>query len=305
MAKFMKLTDEVHANYMQELDAYLDEKQREFFAEAEKIREDFEKLIISGKTANGKFSVNKTISLNFSKAGDEVEQKAHLTFSPTAWIKTHAVVSVCDKEAAWNATAVRDPDTPNGYIIKDVFVYPHEVTSVTVDRDAGAYSKWLDSFPDEIFNEIRCQGHSHVNMGVSPSADDLTHQQEVIDQLSGDMFYIFLIVNKRMDIYAKIVDLQSNLIFEPEDVEYSIQGMGIGSFLNELETNVKPKVYKDLGKNSKKSKKQPAKNKNEYDYVDELDEEELDEFADRYNGLYPRLGSYSYGGYGGYYGRDY
>lgn len=298
MAKYLKLTDEVYDKHTNDFDAYIAKKRGEFETAVEKAREDFEKSLISGKTVDGKFGVKRTINFDFSVNADNVSEKAHITFTPTAWIKMHTIVATCDKEAAWNATAVRDPDTPNGYIIKDVFVYPQEVTGVTVDRDAGAYMEWLNKFPDDVFNEIRVQGHSHVNMPVSPSGTDIEHQQEILDQMSGDMFYIILIVNKDMDIYVKIVDLLSNLIFESADVTYSIQGFGLGEFLDEIKTNVKNRVPKSYGKPSGKTKKYT---KSEKKYQELSDDDGPDDFYDKYNRLYPGTDAFSYGS-GGYYG---
>ena len=39
-------------------------------------------------------------------------------------------------------------------------------------------------------------GHSHVNMGTSPSSVDLNHQEEILRMLGDNDFYIFMIWNK-------------------------------------------------------------------------------------------------------------
>ena len=48
-------------------------------------------------------------------------------------------------------------------------------------------------------------GHSHVNMGTSPSATDTKLQEDHLAQLQDNDFYIFLIVNKKREIWCTIM----------------------------------------------------------------------------------------------------
>lgn len=74
------------------------------------------------------------------------------------------------------------------------------------------------SHEDDVFNNIRMQGHSHVNMGVTPSSVDTSLYDRLLDQLDDTMFYIFMIWNKKKDKTIKIYDLKKNVLFDTSDV---------------------------------------------------------------------------------------
>lgn len=153
------------------------------------------------------------------KVAFETNQKANLIFSPTAYGKMMTLIMGFDSEVAWHGTVTRDG---NDFTVDDILVYPQEVTGVTVNTDQAAYEKWLMSLDDDAFNTVRMQGHSHVNMSVSPSSVDEEHQEKILDQLGDNDYYIFLIGNKKMDIYAVIYDMQNNVVFTPRDVKMYI-----------------------------------------------------------------------------------
>lgn len=160
-----------------------------------------------------------------------------------AWEKMQLLVKEFDKEVAWHGIAERceEKDT---YLISDILVYPQEVTGSTVTTDQSKYENWLMSHDDEVFNNIRMQGHSHVNMAVSPSSVDLSLYERILDQLSSDMFYIFMIWNKRGEKTVKIYDLRENILFETADVTVTIKGMeDMTEFLEEAKELVVTKTY--------------------------------------------------------------
>ena len=88
--------------------------------------------------------------------------------------------------------------------------YPQKVTGATVNTDQEAYAKWMQELDDETFNSLRFQGHSHVNMGVSPSSTDIENQGRIVSQFgSADHFYIFMIWNNSMDFSARVFDMSA------------------------------------------------------------------------------------------------
>ena len=100
------------------------------------------------------------------------------------------------------------------------------------------------SHDDDVFNKIRMQGHSHVNMAVSPSSVDLSLYERLLDQLSSDMFYIFMIWNKRGEKTVKIYDIRENILFETADVTVTIKGMeDMMEFLEDAKELVVTKTY--------------------------------------------------------------
>ena len=148
-----------------------------------------------------------------------------------------------DKEVAWHGVAERceEKDT---YLISDILVYPQEVTGSTVTTDQNEYEMWLMKQEDGVFNNIRMQGHSHVNMSTSPSSVDLNLYDGILSQLDSDMFYIFMIYNKRGEKTVKLYDLRENILFETADVTVAVKEVGdLTGFLEEAKELVVTKTY--------------------------------------------------------------
>lgn len=204
----------------------------------EDLCKDFRDSLTSSKMSDGK--------VTYTKSFQNYDEKATLYFTETAWIKMATLVSEFDKEVAWHGVAKRGDDkSKNEYIVSDIMVYPQEVTGSTVNTDQTKYQNWLYSFDDDTFNNIRFQGHSHVNMGTTPSAVDLTHQNSILEQLNDDMFYIFIIINKKHDKTIKIYDLAKNMLFETKDVtiQFIDDGLGLREFISEAKSMVTEKTY--------------------------------------------------------------
>lgn len=146
-------------------------------------------------------------------------------------MKSKLLIAMNDKEIAWHSLAKRGEDPEkHEYIIYDVLVYPQEVTGTTVTTDQVRYQTWLYEQPDEVFNNIRAQCHSHVNMGVSPSGVDTSLYERILNQLSDEDFYIFTIGNKKGDLTVIIYDMGKNILFETKDVTTDIIEDGSGIF---------------------------------------------------------------------------
>lgn len=201
----------------------------------EEIKKDFDEALKSAKLANGKFTFTRDIG--------NVDRQATLFFTEKAWVKQQALIKEFDDEVAWHGIAYRgDDEESDDYIIEDIMVYPQEVTGATVTTDQEKYQNWLYEQEDEVFNNIRMQGHSHVNMGVTPSGVDDALYENILEQLEGDMFYIFMIWNKKGDKTIKIYDFGKNILFETKDVEVEIMGIDLGEFIKESKSLVKKKA---------------------------------------------------------------
>ena len=203
------------------------------------FQEELEKALVSAKFADGKLSITKSFGT--------IDRKAKIYISEIAWMKITTLLREFNKEVAWHATAFRLPDCDD-YYIKDILVYPQTVTASTVDMDVEKYAQWLQEgimAGDERFDHIRCQMHSHVNMGVFASGTDIQHQEEILEQLRDNGFYIFMIWNKRHDAYMRIFDMEKNVLFEKEDIEWLVldDTIGLSKFLDEAKKVVKEHVY--------------------------------------------------------------
>ena len=211
MAKIIKLTPE-----------YLDE-----------VRRDFETMLNGLKVSDGKITFTKTFT--------SIQRKATVYYTEIAWQKMQTLIREFDKEVAWHGIAYRGDDPEKDeYTITDILVYPQEVTGATVTTDQTKYQNWLMEHDDEVFNNIRMQGHSHVNMSTSPSGVDTSLYERILDQLDDTMFYIFLIYNKKGDKTYKIYDLAKNVLFETADVTVKILGDGFN--MEEFMRDAKSKV---------------------------------------------------------------
>lgn len=220
MAKIIKMTPE------------LKEECRKAF------QEEFERALTTAKLTDGK--------LNFTKTFGTVNRKASVYFTEIAWMKMTSLLREFSKEVAWHATAYRIPGDGDDYLIKDILVYPQTVSAATVEMDTEKYAKWLmENYEDSRFDNIRSQMHSHVNMGVTPSSVDLTHQEEILAQLGDDDFYIFMIWNKSLNVNIRIFDMQKNVLFETSDVTWGVvEGeIGLQKFIDEAKKMVEDRVY--------------------------------------------------------------
>lgn len=200
-------------------------------------REDFERALKLTKLADGKLSFTKMFSCG--------EQKATVFFTPDAWAKMVTLLREFDKEVAWHGVARRgENEEANEYIISDILVYPQTVSGASVEMDTEEYAKWImDNAEDDRFNNIHMQGHSHVNMAPNPSSVDLNHQEEILNMLGDDDFYIFMIWNKSLANNIKIYDLKKNILFEDKDVTYEHEEGDMDAFVKSAKEMVKTKTY--------------------------------------------------------------
>jgi hypothetical protein len=175
---------------------------------------EFAALLNDLKMSDGEISYTR--SFKYEKS------TAILWLTPLAHSKTLALLNAFSDEVAWHGTVIRI--APNEFVIEDIFVYPQEVTGATVNTDQDGYTKWLYEFDDEIFSKIRMQGHSHVNMGATPSTVDSGHREKILAQLDDDMFYIFMIWNKRLDCHTLIYDMANNILYDDKDVTVKLVG---------------------------------------------------------------------------------
>lgn len=163
------------------------------------------------------FSANFDNSVNATK-----EEKPTVYISTIAYLKMMMYVRDTDTEIAWHGTVERN-QKQNWYYIKDVFLYPQTIRATTVSTDQEKYQEWLQNIEDdEVFNNIRFQGHSHVNMAVSPSGTDLDMYDNFLQVLPKNDYYIFMIMNKSGDITCLIYDLAKNIIYETADINIKI-----------------------------------------------------------------------------------
>lgn len=169
---------------------------------------------LSGKGIPEKltFEINPSVKL-------KIEEKAHIFFENKAWGKMQALIRQCEKEIGFYGFVDRSDDGLH-FTISDILVCPQTVTGATVTTDDKEYIKWheemFDKYGEDYLTKKRFYGHSHVNMGVTPSATDNQHHDDLL-QTTKD-FYIFGIFNKRGEAWFNIFDVEYNLLYEKDDI---------------------------------------------------------------------------------------
>lgn len=249
------------------------------------------------------------------------EVRPMVIFSDKAYVKMLYLIMNYATEVAWHGIVNRTND--DTFIIEDVIIYPQHVTGATVTTDDVEYSNWLSNQPDEIFEKIRFQAHSHVRMGVNPSSVDLNQQESIVRQLEEQDFYIFAILNKDMKINMWIYDMVKNAKYDSQDIDIHFGSVEISNEVNELGTECKRLVtdkptttWKAASTNKKEEKakqpkaKKPANKKEEPRKLvlrpldDDDDDDDLGTWSRYADGFYER-NQPSYGAYSGNYGYDY
>lgn len=141
-------------------------------------------------------------------------------FTPVAYLKMNALISTCDKEIAWHGYV--DVLAEHTYLIHDIVCYPQKVAGAAVDSDDDKYGAWLQSVPNDKIKSLRFQGHSHVNMGVSPSCTDVENWHNLSKLVRADGYYIFCIANKKGNIEFHLADKKLGVMFEPKEIDYAV-----------------------------------------------------------------------------------
>lgn len=168
--------------------------------------EELQKSLITFKTLPDK------ITLNLQQPKEE---EALILLTQNAATKMKALINQAEKEIAWHGTVSRGTKK-NIFLIEDIFVFPQIVTGASVDTDDEEYNDWLLKQPGEIYNKLRFHGHSHVNMGVTPSGTDDKYRYDMCQQLED--FYIFGIFNKKNAMHLDVYDVENNIYYENADV---------------------------------------------------------------------------------------
>lgn len=231
-------------------------------------------------------TTSNTMNLSL-KLPKQEHEKATLTIKLVAWLKLTALVDACDKEIAWHGTVTKEG---NNYTIEDIYVFPQTVTGATVTSDETEYSLWVAQQPDAVFNKMRFHGHSHVNMGVSPSGVDTTYQEDILRNLQD--FYIFGIFNKKGDNWCTIYDVEDNIVYEDSDIELitpEINAMTWAQKMIKEHVNIPKQVTKPKAA-TKTEKKSALQQREEDDYI----------YGYGRYGHYDTDGYEYYGGYGMY-----
>lgn len=138
-----------------------------------------------------------------------------IVISQKALSKMHVYVDECSDEIGWLGTAdLHVFDGERVVVIDDTFLPQQEVHSTTTELTPEGLSEIameLLAQPDgdKVWNRMRMWGHSHVNMGTSPSGQDDKQMKEF--STIGHEWFVRLIANKKGDIRVDFYDYQAGI----------------------------------------------------------------------------------------------
>lgn len=138
-----------------------------------------------------------------------IEPKIYITTE--AYCKMRKLVNDTRTEIGWYGTVTKVPGLDNTYVIEDILVYPQKVTGATCEQDEDKMFEFEMSLTNEQVNTKRFHGHSHVNMGVTPSSVDESFYQDILTQVTD--YFIICVTNKSNLYTVRFYDVQNNILY--------------------------------------------------------------------------------------------
>lgn len=154
------------------------------------------------------------------------------------------IVMNSDKEVAWLGRVEQLDD--GNYLVSDLYLPKQTVTGASVDIDPDALANLaleiMDAGHDP--DTLRYHGHSHVDMGVTPSQTDQNHMMEYLE---GVDWFIRSIHNRKGNLRVDVFDKANNLIHHCVDTD-NYDTLMDGDFYDRLDqlldNQVTTKIYK-------------------------------------------------------------
>ena len=210
------------------------------------------------------------------------EPKVYITTE--AFVKLRKLVDDTTTEIGWYGTVTKMPGFESVFVIDDILVYPQTVTGATcVQDDDRVFEFELNLSTDQV-NRKRFHGHSHVNMGVTPSGVDEQFYQDILTQV--DDYFIVMITNKSGAYYTRFYDMQNNILYTGIPVQVMLDnGIALEHWYdNATQNNIKEHTYTaPIKPGADKKNFQNSIFDNPYD---DYDYDPYESYADRYARYY-------------------
>lgn len=214
------------------------------------------------------------IDTKIEKFVEEKQNLPKILISPLAMAKMDKIIQYCDDEVGWLGSAEKIEDYT--YFISDVHMFEQEVNATTCEIAPDGLNKFAMEILEsengmEEYSKIRVWGHSHVNMGVTPSGQD---DKQIADFAGDNDWFIRIIANKKGDIKLDIFDYKNNVVYL--SVDWDVFYEDYTEELKELEKKIDEKVKKKTYTYAKKANK-VGKSANIYtqSYIDDYYESDV------------------------------
>lgn len=158
---------------------------------------------------------------------------------PQARQKMEMYCDLSDGEIGWLAFVEKYEGV--GYLITDCVLLKQEVNGTTTEIDPMALIEFWNETPIEKQALIKMWGHSHVNMGVTPSGQDDSQMEYFKD---GNDWFIRLITNKKREYHIDIFDYKNGLKVHMDQADLKDYNPGATELRKSIEEEIKSKVSK-------------------------------------------------------------
>ena len=166
------------------------------------------------------FSIEE-IKKEFTKIPKDVK-KPTIAVTAEAYIKMLELVNQSEVECSWHGLVEKLDDL---YVIYDVLVFPQINSPTSTTTDEKEFAEWQTKLimdMDFPIQNLRMHGHSHVNMNVFSSGVDDKYQKDLITKVDDGDYYIFFIMNKKMELCMFLYDFEQQIMFDKNDITLKI-----------------------------------------------------------------------------------
>lgn len=149
--------------------------------------------------------------------------KPDITITTETYLKMLELVNQSDVECSWHGLVKRFGDK---YLIYDVIVFPQINSATSTTTDEKEFAEWQTKLimdPNFPIEELRLHGHSHVNMNVFSSGIDDQYQKDLLTKVDDGDYYIFFIMNKKMELCIFLYDFEQQVMFDKNDINFKIR----------------------------------------------------------------------------------
>lgn len=140
------------------------------------------------------------------------------------YTKMYELVRQSSIELQWHLLVKRYPEA-NEYLVYDILLFPQTNSGASTTTDQDEFAEWQGKLIEDMtfpIEDLRGHGHSHVNMNVYSSGIDDAYQRDLITKVEDGDYYLFFVLNKKMEMYALLYDFKQQVLFDTKDMKIEI-----------------------------------------------------------------------------------
>lgn len=136
--------------------------------------------------------------------------------------KMQMYVKLCNDEIGWLGRVTRErSEKLDAFIVEDVYLIEQGVHGATTELSEEGMAKFFGELLQveggvAIANDIKFWGHSHVNMGVFASGQDIDQLKQLAANAT-DGWYLGMVLNKKGEAHTTLAMMHGSVVLK--DVE--------------------------------------------------------------------------------------